>query len=783
MRSILCALLFTIAICSNAYTVLSLNGTNYSEATTPRREVVNVEDGIIVTYYFDNAITQQDLLHPECVMWKIPGFGLNETAGEPSIPFRWDSFTLPKNTTINLEVLDSSYIDFSMQLSPARPILVDSDTIEHTLDNVLPIISYNGFFPTSLVESSIGNAYRGVPLLEVGISPLQYNYNQRIVRAYKMIKYKITFLSTYRNRNISTAIDVNDNYLSITTINPSTAVTYAPSLGQSTEAGQANRDYLIITNSVLRSAAEKFAEWKRTLGFRTSIAINDEWNIQAVKDTVAQYYNNPENNLYYLLILGDENVVPATKYTYSTAVNKNCVTDLDYVCMDGRGDRIPDIYYGRIPTNDLLDASIMLDKVRRYEESPNTSKPFYNTGLHCAYFQDDSVKYRDLFPDTYADRRFAQTSEEILQYVSNQGKTINRVYYTKSENTPLYWNNGTYSFGEPIPDYLRKPTFPWNGDSTDIINHINEGCFYVLHRDHGDVDGWGDPKFKVNHVDKLSNKNELPVVFSINCLTGRYQESSTNNCFAEALLKNEEGGAVAVYAATGISFSGHNDALAIGMFDAIWPNPGLQFVFPKDSLLGDITPTPSPTYELGQILEVGMVRMRETWGATGSLLYLNSTRRMFHLFGDPSMQIYTECPTKIQAPDVFRVDNTVYVEITDGDARISFYSPSTKHVDTYYGTNISYPIGSDDIIICISRHNCIPYITNVNNLVYIQNETINGNRTYSGNAFKIGKNVTDKKTQGDVIIENGNVSITGKSVELQSGTKISKGAVFKIDNP
>ncbi len=52
-----------------------------------------------------------------------------------------------------------------------------------------------------------------------------------------------------------------------------------------------------------------------------------------------------------------------------------------------------------------------------------------------------------------------------------------------------------------------------------------------------------------------------------------------------------------------------------------------------------------------------------------------------------------------------------------------------------------------------------------------------------GNTFKIGRNVTDKRAQGDVIINSSNVCITGKSVELQSGAKVSIGAVLKIGNP
>ncbi len=777
MRLMFFMLLFVVAMFSDAQTIVSLNDSIYSEVTMPKRNVDEVDDGIVVTYYFDNAIIQTDLLYPECVMWKIPGFGVNETVGEPAIPSRWDSFALPQNVGVAVEVLDSSYVDYPMQLSPARPTLIDSDTVEHTTDNVLPIVSYDGFYPTSLIGSSKGDAYRGIPLLDISISPLQYNYQQRIIRAYKMIKYKITFHSLYASKNASPVIDANDDYLSKATINTSAFTSKAPSIEQSVEAREMNRDYLIVTNSVLHPIAEEFAMWKRTLGFRTVISVNDNWSVQMVTDTIAQYYNNPNYNLYYLLIVGDEDIVPAIEAMYKTSKKTyDCLTDLHYACMDGDNDFIPDIYYGRIPVKDSLDTKNVFNKIRKYEESPPADSSFYCTGLNCAYFQDDSI------PKNYADRRFAQTSEEILQYLNKQGKSVNRVYYTESENVPLCWNYGTYGYGDSIPDYLRKPDFAWNGSTSDISNYINLGAFYVLHRDHGSPYGWGSPTFKTWHISNLLNQDRLPVVFSLNCKTGRYQDSSTSNCFAEKFLKKENGGCVAIYAATGTSFSGYNDALATGMFDAIWPNPGLRSVFPNSSNGGEVSPTPTPTYELGQILQIGMVRMKETWGATRRTGALH-TQRLFHLFGDPSMQIYTDCPTSIQTPDISRVGDTIYVEVQDGDARISFYTPSTKHVDTYYGRIVNYQTCSDDVIVCISRHNHIPYIISADNLVYIQNETINNDRVYSGNTIKVGRNVTNKKAQGDVVINSGNVNMVGNIVELQAGTKVSKGAVLKIRTP
>lgn len=41
----------------------------------PTRDVVKTDDGVVVTYRFEEASIQKDSLFPECVNWRIEGFG------------------------------------------------------------------------------------------------------------------------------------------------------------------------------------------------------------------------------------------------------------------------------------------------------------------------------------------------------------------------------------------------------------------------------------------------------------------------------------------------------------------------------------------------------------------------------------------------------------------------------------------------------------------------------------------------------------------------------------
>lgn len=58
---------------------------------------------------------------------------------------------------------------------------------------------------------------------------------------------------------------------------------------------------------------------------------------------------------------------------------------------------------------------------------------------------------------------------------------------------------------------------------------------------------------------------------------------------------------------------GYSDAMAIGMFDAIWPSLNLRPAFPNISY-SQMTPVSYPIYEMGAVLDQGLLRMEETYG-------------------------------------------------------------------------------------------------------------------------------------------------------------------------
>ena len=101
---------------------------------------------------------------------------------------------------------------------------------------------------------------------------------------------------------------------------------------------------------------------------------------------------------------------------------------------------------------------------------------------------------------------------------------------------------------------------------------VNNGTFWVQHRDHGLDEGWGEPAVRNEHIDQMNNVGKLPFVMSINCQTGMFDYTGSNgNCFTEKWMRRtsngQNAGAVGVLSPTQVSYSFVNDAFVWGVYD------------------------------------------------------------------------------------------------------------------------------------------------------------------------------------------------------------------------
>lgn len=196
-------------------------------------------------------------------------------------------------------------------------------------------------------------------------------------------------------------------------------------------------------------------------------------------------------------------------------------------------------------------------------------------------------------------------------------------------------------------------SFLWDSDTKDIIDTWNQGRFLIMHRDHGYSQGFINPSFTtIDAINKLTNGTLLPVVFSVNCSSGVFDNETTDDFFtgttyfAEWLLRME-GGAVAVLGNTRDSPSWTNSVLAQGFFDAIWPD-----------MIGGFGDTKSRR-RMGDIMNHAKLYLLTQVGladAKASEKDALNELAMWHVIGDPTLEIWTENPNPNLLPGDFTFD-------------------------------------------------------------------------------------------------------------------------------
>jgi hypothetical protein len=85
------------------------------------------------------------------------------------------------------------------------------------------------------------------------------------------------------------------------------------------------------------------------------------------------------------------------------------------------------------------------------------------------------------------------------------------------------------------------------------LSAINQGPLLVNFIGHGSVEIWRGSILTSDDAEDLTNGNQLPFFVNMTCLNGNFHDLYTES-LAEALLKAPQGGAVAVWSSSGLTY-------------------------------------------------------------------------------------------------------------------------------------------------------------------------------------------------------------------------------------
>jgi len=591
--------------------------------------------GLEITFSLDEfSLTDFDLKGEAMKEIQIMGSFLPNNEDAPNLPGNGRFIAVPNGAVASFKVTaqrTETYKNVNIAPSPRIPKATDDGPLHY--EKNMKIYSRDAFYPAEAVSLSEKTIVRGMEAVILGITPFQYNPVSKELIVYRDIKVEVSFNGgngifgedRLRSRWFDPILsDMMINYGTLPKVN---YPQHAP------ESGTPDFEYVIITpdDATFISWAEELALFRNQQGIRTGIFTTTDVGgntTSAIENFVDDAFSTWNVPPVAVLLIGDFGTSGNT--VIAPIWDGYCASDNIYA--DVSGNDLPDVIFARMTAQNETHLETMITKVINYETDPPTDPDFYNHPITALGWQTE--------------RWFQICSEVVGGYFKHElGKDpvrINAIYSGNPNSDPWSTNPNTHMvldyFGPDGLGYI--PATPaelggWSGgNATDVINGINDGAFMLQHRDHGGVTGWGEPDFQSSNINSLTN-TDLSFIFSINCLTGKYNASG--ECFAEKFHRHTSGGenagALGIIAASEVSYSFVNDTYVWGMYDNMWPD-----------FMPDYQTEPMPRGLLPAFGNAGGKYFLEQSGWPYNPEHKVYTDHLFHHHGCAFSTLYSEVP-------------------------------------------------------------------------------------------------------------------------------------------
>jgi hypothetical protein len=192
-------------------------------------------------------------------------------------------------------------------------------------------------------------------------------------------------------------------------------------------------------------------------------------------------------------------------------------TSSDDWFVDFDNDGLPEMATGRIPVRTAQEAATVVSKISEYESSSEIMDEVLFVANNTSYFEYD----------------YEAATDEIAGLIPGD-LNIEKIYRS--------------SFGDSSdPDNDALAT-------AEILDSINQGPLLVNYFGYGATDMWEKSLLTSSHVSTLINGIRLPFFINMTPFNGLFTDVySPYGSLAKTLLKAEDGGAVAVWASSGLT--------------------------------------------------------------------------------------------------------------------------------------------------------------------------------------------------------------------------------------
>ncbi|MCF8367159.1 MAG: hypothetical protein K9H16_15325, partial [Bacteroidales bacterium] len=714
-------LLSVIVIFSFTFTTLHAQQFNLGDANEKEGFTLKNQssDGLSLSFS-TRSFTLSDI-QAEGEMMKhlaMAGSFLPNNEGAPDLPGFSKFIAIPEGSSAVLNVKSFNTQTYqNVNISPAPRIPLDTEDGPVKYSKNEKIYSLNQYYPEQPFQLSGVTEIRGVDAVILAISPFQYNPVTKELVVYYNIEIEIGFEGGTRIFGEERLRSPWwDQIISGEIFNAGVLPDMDYNKRRMTPSDSPDYDYIIISPDLpdFLSWADSIKTFRTLQGIKTGIVTTSEIGGNTVS-AIETYVNNAYNNWAVapsaVLLLGDYSTgsggITSQWYTHPAGYD-DFVSDNRFA--DVTGNDLPDIVFARITANNAAQLEVMISKFLDYERNPPTDADFYNHPITALGWQTE--------------RWFQICSEVVGGYLRNeQGKNpvrINAVYDGNPTSDPWSTAPNTATvlnyFGPNGLGYITATPGELGGFSggtaTQVVNAINDGSYMLQHRDHGYYGGWGEPAFNTSSISSLNNTdNKLPFIFSINCQTGAFH--NTSECFAEKFHRftynGQNSGALGIIAATEVSYSFVNDVYVWGVFDNLHPDfmPGNLAEFPVNFVM------PAFGNAAGKHF-----LYQSSWPYNSDSKQI--TYRLFHHHGDAFMTLFTEVPENLSVvhnPILYA--GTTSFTVTANAGSLIALTVDGEIIGTANGTGSAVTITippqepQSEMIVTVSKQNYFRYQSSV----------------------------------------------------------------------
>lgn len=263
-------------------------------------------------------------------------------------------------------------------------------------------------------------------------------------------------------------------------------------------------DILVLTPSAYENAADLYIQWKKEMGYNVEKQVVSSG--ANVTSTIQTAYNS-NGNLMYVQLFGDWADIKSNTVTvdYSAAP-----ADPKMGCVAGN-DNYPDIAIGRFSCSSNAQALVQVNKAINYEKTPNMDPG-----------------WRETFIGIGSSEGQGSGDDGEVDYVH-----VQRIYSERLADFTYLTENGNY--GD-------------NSTASTLAGHVNAGASTIAYCGHGAETYFVTTNYSNTNVNASTNGDRLPFIVAVACVNGKFNQNG--DCFAEAWLKKENGGAVVTLMST-----------------------------------------------------------------------------------------------------------------------------------------------------------------------------------------------------------------------------------------